>query len=345
VRGVAIDADSNVWAGTYNGHTVWKVHPSAVDNTQSPPRCQILGSLDVTDPVYGLAIDGSGYLWTSWNPTRKVDTHTIQLADTPVAHNYWYGIAVDGANHVWFGGWSGSGDMHRVDGDPPHNILSTGATGVTAVTVHPDGTVWGSRYGAPFGVEKITLSADGATVVSAQNFVDPCADPSYTCENHGVAVDHVGKIWSSQRFAGRVNRWLTDGTHEGLFDVDPGYELYTYSDMTGIQLRTFTIHEGHWLQTFDSGYLTPIWDHVEWTAVEPLGTAVSVQIRAADHEADFAAGTATAWCGPFTASPGVLQPACAVLNGHRWVQVDVKLSTTANGVKPTVSDVKVAWSY
>ena len=30
---------------------------------------------------------------------------------------------------------------------------------------------------------------------------------------------------------------------------------------------------------------------------------------------------------------------------HRWLQADVKLGTTVDGVKPSVSDVKMFWSY
>jgi hypothetical protein len=36
---------------------------------------------------------------------------------------------------------------------------------------------------------------------------------------------------------------------------------------------------------------------------------------------------------------------CAFLNNHRYLQLDVKLSTTIDGVRPTVSGVKVFWSY
>jgi hypothetical protein len=73
---------------------------------------------------------------------------------------------------------------------------------------------------------------------------------------------------------------------------------------------------------------------------------VTVQARAADNPADFASGmgSVTAWCGPFSASPASLS-GCAFLNNHRYLQLDVKLNTTIDGVRPVVSDVKVIWSY
>jgi hypothetical protein len=345
VRGVAIDAEGNAWAGTWNGMAVWKVHGSNVDTSQSPPRCQIVGSLALGVPIYGLAIDGRGFLWTASSPTMKVATSTISLEAT-VPNPSYYGIAIDGANRVWFGGLNGSGDMHRIDGDSPYSVLSTGVYGITAVTVHPDGTVWGSSYGgSPLGIVKLTLNAAGTAIQTTQYFPDPEG-----FSNHGVAVDRAGKLWSPQVWLkGTVNRWTPSGTRDGRFTVDSGQELYTYSDMTGIQLRTFTVHEGHWIQSYDSGYAMPVWDHAEWTANLPAGTSVTVQLRAADTAAGFAGGTATAWCGPFTSTSGAntaaLQPACAFLNGHRWVQADVKLATTANGARPSFSDFKVFWSY
>jgi hypothetical protein len=344
VRGVAIDADGNVWAGTWNGQAVWKVHGSNVDMTQSPPRCQVLGNLPLGVSIYGVAVDGRGFLWTASNPTKKVRVSNITLADT-VPNPSYYGIAIDKQNRVWFGGWNGNGNMHRIDGDPPYAALDVAGTqGVTAVTVHPDGSVWGSIYCQGVctarGAYKVTLNAGGSAVLSTQYLPDPEGQ-----SNHGIAPDRLGKVWSPQVWLrGYVNRWTTAGVREALFPVDVGQELYTYSDMTGIQLRTITTREGHWFQTFDSAYLAPVWDHIEWTAMVPAGTAVSVQARAADNPAQFAAGTATAWCGPFTTSPASLA-GCAFLNNHRYLQLDVKLSTTIDGVRPTVSDVKVFWSY
>jgi hypothetical protein len=296
--------------------------------------------------VYGLAIDGRGFLWTASEPTKKIEIASNTVVDT-VSHGSFYGIAIDASNRVWFGGWNGSGDMHRLDPEPPHTVLHTNLMGVTAVTVHPDGSIWGSEYGGPdyggppYGIVKVVLDATGTQVASAQSFPDP--DGS---QNHGVAVDRAGKIWSPQVWLkGTVNRWLPTGIRDTRFDVDTNQgDLYTYSDMTGIQLRTITTREGHWYQDFDSGYPNPAWDHAEWTANAPAGTSATVQFRAADSEAGFNSGTATPWCGPFAASPGAFAT-CPFLNGHRWMQADVKLSTTQDGLRPTFSDLKLFWAH
>ncbi|MGC4120406.1 MAG: MopE-related protein [Myxococcales bacterium] len=344
VRGVAIDGEGYAWAGTYNGQTVVKVSGTDVDTTQSPPRCRIVSTLNVGVQVYGLAIDGRGYLWTASSPTKKVDTRTATLVDT-VPNPAFYGIAIDKQNRVWFGGWNGGNNMHRVDGDPPYAITDVPNTkGVTAVTVHPDGSIWGSIYCQGScnerGVYKVSLDAAGNSVTNVQYFPDPEGQ-----SNHGIAPDKAGKLWSPQVWAvGRVNRWDVNGNREANFEVQNGQELYTYSDMTGIQLRTITTREGHWYQDFDSGYTSPTWDHAEWVPSVPAGTTVTVQFRAADSEAGFAGGQATAWCGPFSTSPSSFA-ACPQLNGHRWIQADVRLDTTQDGVRPSFSDLKLFWAH
>ncbi|HEY3452289.1 MAG TPA: MopE-related protein [Myxococcales bacterium] len=340
VRGVAIDAEGYVWAGTYNGMSVWKVSGTDVDNSQSPPRCRIVTNINLGVAVYGLAVDGRGVLWTATSPSKKIDTVTATVLET-VNHDGFYGIAIDKQNRVWFGGWNGSTDMQRVDPEPPHDVLHTGAYGITAVTVHPDGSVWGSSYGGdPYGVVKVTLDATGGSVANVQFFADPEGR-----QNHGIAPDKAGKLWSPQVWlVGRVNRWDVNGNREANFEVENGQELYTYSDMTGIQLRTITTREGHWFQVFDSGYAQPVWDHAEWVAATPAGTSVTVQFRSADSAAGFAGGQATAWCGPFPASPAAFA-GCPQLNGHRFMQADVKLDTTQDGVKPSFSNLKLFWAH
>ena len=351
IRGVAIDADGNAWAGqfgkTYGNNNVTggvtKVDGTAVDTTQNPPRCKILATLPLGVEVYGLAVDGRGYLWTSSTPTKKVNTKTATLVDT-VNHPGNYGIAIDNMNRVWFGGWLQGTDMNRVDGDPPYAVLRTGINTVTAVTVHPDGSVWGSDYQRG-GVDKITLDNNG-NITNKQFFPDLGVNGGGGINTHGVGVDKAGKIWAPERFNGYVARYAPTGTLEARYPVDPGNELYSYSDMTGIELRTITTSNGHWVQDYDSGYAKAVWDHADWKAMIPAGTSVTINARAADSEAQFAAGQATQYCGPFDgAAMSASFAACGFLGGHRWLQLDVKLATTINGVKPSVSDVRVFWSY
>ena len=336
-RGVAIDGDGNVWFGTYNGMTLHKVHGSDVNDTDcaNPPCCRVLGTLNTGVNIYGLAVDGNGHLWTASSPNSvKVDTATMQVQAT-VPHNRHYGIAINRNNDVWLGSWSGSGaqqGVHRIN-SADNSVFYTGLTNVTAVTVDGDDNVWGSSYGTN---EVVKIDGNtGAELCRA-------ATPNGT-NPHGVALDANDKIWVPNRYGGYANRFDSNCNLDGTFEVDAGQELYTYSDMTGMQLRTITTREGHWVQNFDSGYAGALWHSATWEASVPPNTAVSTTFVSADSEAELITNPSPV-CGPFNQSPADLA-SCPGLQGHRWLSADVQLSTNQDGVRPSFSNLRVFWSY
>ena len=346
VRGVAIDGDGNVWAGTWNTTRVWKVDGRAVDSTLSPPRCQILtpGGINVGVPIYGLAVDGSGYLWSCspGSPVRSIrmDTraHTYEL----VQINACYGIAVSPRDgRIWFGSYHGTGCVNSVTGTAPYTRFNTsvGCGGViTAVTVDSDGFVWASSYSRN-RVYKID-PATGTEVCSAPISGPPGVSVS---DARGVAMDAAGKMWVVHRVGGYANRFLRDCSLDATFEISRGNTAYTYSDMTGMQLRTVTTREGHWIQDYDSGYPAPVWSRVTWVADVPPETTMELTVTAADTQAGLTTAPSPP-CGPFTTSPADLT-ACPWLAGHRWLRLDIRLTTIRDGVRPVVHDVRVYWSY
>jgi streptogramin lyase len=333
-RGVAIDGDGNVWIGTWEGQTLWKVHGSETNNTDcaSPPCCRLLGTLNVGVKIYGLAIDGNGFIWTSSTPnTVKVNTATMEVVDRP-ANPTRYGIAIDQNNDVWLGGWSGSGPVHKIDSQPPYSIFNTSVSNVTAVTVDAEGYVWGSSYGTD---EVVKIDPDDGHEV--------CSNDVYSgSKPHGIAVDDEGKIWVPNLEGGYVNVYDSDCNHLDAYPVDPGQQLYTYSDMTGMQLRLITTREGHWIQNFDSGYVDPIWHSASWQAMLPANTAVTVSFVSAPTEAELSTNPSPV-CGPFDTSPADLL-SCPDLQGRRWISADVMLTTTQDGFRPSFSNLTLAWS-
>ena len=110
--------------------------------------------------------------------------------------------------------------------------------------------------------------------------------------------------------------------------------------MTGHLLRTFTAPEGNWVQIFDSGYEFSYWNQLVWESDVPAGTSIELTVRASDNPADF---SASAPCGPFTASPANLA-ACS-LGQHRYLQVTARLRTTRTGARPTLRNVTGRWAY
>lgn len=328
IRGVAIDADGNVWAGAYNGMRVYKISGTET-MPGTPTRCRILASYDVGVNVYGLAVDPDGYVWTSSLPTVRV-----RISDgttTRFNHPSTYGIAADGAGNMWFGNYSGGGAItaiRRADGTLfPTSVATAGHSGIT---VHPDGFIWTTRH-------------DGNQIsrINPTTGALACAVASTGANPHGIAVDRRGRIWAPNRSSGTVGVYnSTTCAVEANYTVDAGQELYSYSDMTGHLLRTFTAPEGNWTQVFDSGYALAYWNQLQWGSDVPAGTSIELTVRASDSPTDF---SASAPCGPFTASPANLA-ACG-LGQHRYLQVTARLRTTRTGVRPTLLNVQGFWAY
>ena len=338
VRGLAIDGDGNVWAGTWDGRTLYRISGTETD-AGAPTRCRILNTYAVNVNIYGLAADSDGYIWTSSVPAVRMDTRTGTWVS--FTNPSYYGVAADGAGRVWLGGWNSGGVVHSLD-TTTGALTNTTVNNVTAVTVHPDGSVWGSRYGTN-QVVKID-PATGNAVCNGTPISSPgVACSGDNCRPHGVAVDRRGRIWSPNRYGGYVN--VYDQNTCALLATYPvvaGQELYSYSDMTGHLLRTFIAPEGWWRQVFDSGYDAAYWSSVRWDATVPAGTSVEVFVRVADTEAGLDAATP---CGPFTTSPADLSTCAPPLTRGRFLRIDVRLARTATDARPIFHSAEASWAY
>jgi streptogramin lyase len=331
IRGVAIDAEGNVWAGAFNGRRVYRVSGTDVDTTTSPPTCRLMATYDVPVNVYGLAVDPDGYVWTASTPAIR-----IRISDgmqTSATHPAYYGIAADGAGRTWSGSWSGGGAMHAINRTTLAVTTTTVPDPVTAVTVHPDGSVWGTAYGANriHAWDPALGRVRCSTAIPAGTGTNP----------HGIAVDRLGRIWAPNRYGGYVNVYdSTTCAPIASYVVSAGQELYSYSDMTGHLLRTFTAPEGHWYQVFDSGYADAYWNEVSWVADVPPDSAVEVSVRASDDPTDFSGSVV---CGPYTSTPADIS-GCG-LGRHRYLQLDVVLRSRRSGSRPIVYRVDARWAY
>ena len=338
VRGLAIDGDGNVWAGTWDGRTLYRISGTETE-VGTPTRCRILNTYAVNVNIYGLAADPDGYIWTSSVPAIRMDTRTGTWVS--FTNPSYYGVAADGTGRVWLGGWNSGGVVHSLD-TTTGALTNTTVNNVTAVTVHPDGAVWGSRYGTN-QVVKID-PATGNAVCNGTPISSPgVACSGDNCRPHGVAVDRRGRIWSPNRYGGYVNVYdPTTCERVATYPVVAGQELYSYSDMTGHLLRTFIAPEGWWRQVFDSGYDAAYWSSVRWDATVPAGTSVEVFVRVADTEAGLDAATP---CGPFTTSPADLSTCAPPLTRGRFLRLDVRLARTATDARPIFHSAEASWAY
>ena len=126
-----------------------------------------------------------------------------------------------------------------------------------------------------------------------------------------VAVDAQGKIWAIS--GSTATRYNADGTGTGCrinsIPTATGSRslgpLYTYSDMTGMQLLTITLRAGRWSVRINGQHPDVIWDRVDWSGVFPPGTLADVRVRTAPSPDRL---SAAAWSGRSAESPYVIPP-------------------------------------
>ncbi len=329
-RGLAVDADNNVWVGTYNGQQLHRFNTAigSVDRTY-----------DVGTHVYGLAIDSTGLIWASsvgdyritcFDPIAESVCGTYPIpGDCPT-----YGIAVDREGNVWAATWSCSGlarfDRESFDAGGSHfdHYTLGGMDGTRGVAVDIRGHVWvaasGSNTLSRFDpVSESFGDGAGGTALYALG----CASPI------GVGVARDQDIWAVCHGSSRAVRVGPDGTIRGGTGVGAG--PYSYSDMTGFQLRTFTAR-GTWRDTFDCGFEDCRFDSVSWVADIPpgVGTGVGVRVRAGLTIDELLAAT---WSEQYVGSPAEF-----AIFPYRYLQVEVQLWREGEET-PVVSDVDVAW--
>ena len=82
-------------------------------------------------------------------------------------------------------------------------------------------------------------AARPAAVPTLRGFISrPLAELDRLGGELGLAMDAADLVWVVQRVGGYAHRFKRDCSWDATFEVQDGAGMYTYSDMTGYQLRT-----------------------------------------------------------------------------------------------------------
>ena len=273
-RGIAIDSDNNLWAGTYSDSSNKFYHINGESGA-------IIDTINIEYGSYGALVDENGNIWSSTLSTcvLKINpsTSTVQKIDLPASS---YGIGIDKNGHVFVAGW-GSDIVTKIDTNTD-TIITTASQGDTycrGVAVTNDGDVWivNSQNGA---VKRLDNDLNSKATISV-------GSDGFGSQPTGVAVDAEGKVWACNYNDGYLNR-IDPSTNSVDLSVqtlglDGGVGMhYSYSDMTGIIARTVTTKIGTWTVNFDSEEDNMPWGTVSWNANEPAGTSVKVEVRSSN---------------------------------------------------------------
>jgi len=221
----------NVWIGTcdFNNQTINEV-VYKLDGETGEIADQVVLPLEM-NCAYGGAMDAEGGLWVF---DRTVDDRKIIRIDTesltcstPVVVGG-YGITVHPDGSVWTSGADNTNGNHAVyrydpEGDTIESQLTDGGGGIAVGVGMSAGYLWiGNWSDSLLKVDETDLSVDGAYVIGTEVI--------------GVAVDFEGYVWAVDREGDAAYKF--DPLLEEVVATVPIPFPYTYSDMTGVQLKS-----------------------------------------------------------------------------------------------------------
>jgi len=275
-RGVAVDSENNVWVGTFNDAVLYRFNGETGALIDSIDLKAETGKSDIQ--IYGVAIGRDGALYTASldsNWACRVDPKAPKGSRVRAVRTSFqgYGLAVDRNGVQWIGRWGGSGEtnLQMVDWrfDPPVVGYRSSPSGgrTRGVAVDGTGAIWTANYDAN---ALLKFSPEG-------NYLGSYAVASGPI---GVAVDSEGRIWAVGNTSNLCTR--IDPVTGERADYSAGGEPYSYSDMTGFQLRNYTARQGYWTLVCDGGGYGARWRGISWNASQPAGTLLKVDARWAE---------------------------------------------------------------
>ncbi|MBX3250579.1 MAG: hypothetical protein KF901_25605 [Myxococcales bacterium] len=370
-----------VWVGGWATNRVVKV-----DGRTGEP---VFVTDSPTNP-YGFALDGNGKLWISGpngafagrvDTTRCLDAascavdvcqasgpegaecDTAVKARIPLPGFIPYGITVDFEQRVWIGGYT----TPRPDGGtyvPWHGrYVPTAPPGSRWVAVHLP------SLGIDFDHPVNGIAADargfvygagwtgGVVRIDANNPASALAVPGTGgLGNKGMAIDAEGKVWSvtmnNQAVVVQPGATLAENAvTTGVATSTVG--SYTYSDMTGLQLRLATNPRGYYRHLLEAceAPVTPDWDELRFEVETPAGTSVSFRVKTAESREALdalewiAVGSVPPSGSPLSISDALMRAGVTPAR-YLWVEVilQAERSSSTEVITPRVLGFDVSYS-
>ncbi len=311
-RGIAIDANNDLWAGTFNlaGGNKFLHIDGDLGTIIAADTIDLYGT-NYAYRSYGAVVDGSGMLWSSAlgayvlkiNPATKAITY-VALTITS------YGLGIDGSS-LFVAGWGNNVNMAKINLSTNAVVYGNqGATYSRGVAVTADGDVW-----------VVNSIATQVTRLDNNLAFKATIDIGSTGFSTGVAVDAAGKVWACNYDDGYLHRidpstdTIDSSVQTPAISGVAGEvgQHYSYSDMTGIVSGSITTKTGTWTVDFDSGSAGVPWGKVSWNSLEPAGTSVTVRVRSSDDLSTWSAWEAATSGVDLSTSDG------------RYLQIETKL--------------------
>ncbi len=328
-RGLALDKNGNLWVGCYSTSLegmveadgyLYKINPDGIIENGYPYQTNV--------PIYGLAIDKHGFLWSSRLDSRsntskifKVDTSKL-TTDSSFIKKFdfpynTYGIVIDGDNNIWFGGWEDNDVKKVVYNETTDSISVTsfpsGYSRGRGVAVDSLGNIWCSFSDS----NKLVKYSSSGEVLGA---FDTGAHPV------GVGVDASNQIWVMNLYSHNSMEFSQSG--DRLQTIAVGQNPYSYSDITGFNLRNIVSPSGTVRVIIDTNRVQndAILDAISWDGDTPNGSLITARARISTSRGDFALAEedgAPIWSEISTMSGRKLVWPNGASNIGRYIQIEI----------------------
>jgi streptogramin lyase len=336
-RAVAVDKEDHAWVGFWKSRRIRRLNPNT-----GASEAEVVVPSSAGRP-YGMAIDAKGRIWISLRDPGWLGM--VDPSKEPLKVNLWsvpgntYGIAVDINNVVWLAGGE-SQQIHWLDPEVGKiNTISLCCHGNTrGVATTLDGFVFVAHHtwtcGSTSTARKISKIDYNTKKVIEQFDLGGKKGPV------GVAIDFDGMLWTVNQCSSTTQK-IDPANGNILGEFPTGKNPYTYSDMTGFQLKTVTAPQGTFNHIFEGwDGLQTQWIQINLDVTTPEGTSVQVRVRSAEKKEDLPDAFWSPQFGPYPPNElPVNLTAWAPVLGH-YLEVQVKLLSNDSKSTPILKGVE-----
>jgi hypothetical protein len=197
------------------------------------------------------------------------------------------------------------------------------------LAVDGKGSVWVAS--TAFGIHQLNMESMGVVksipLGSSKNFV-------------GMAIDFDGMIWAINQ--AESTAFKIDPATYAITSVASGNGPYTYSDMTGFQLRNAANPFGKYRHMFKGCGPTAKWLTLNWKATTPSGTSITVRARAGKTiEAMKAAPWVLVATIPGDKAPIDVASKMGEAGKGEFIEVEFRLESITTATTPILSSIDV----
>jgi streptogramin lyase len=328
-RAAGVDKDNYAWVGEYNGKVIRRLHPD---------DGHVVQQVSIGTNPYGLAIDSKGIIWISGRGTSqlvRVDpaTNQVNAYSSPLGCLQPYGITVDSKDRVWIGNCCCWHVAYRYD---PSNNSWAAAT----VKARPRGIAAaqnGLVYIANDQSSQVAV-VDGDTMQTL-SYINLGSNRFPV----GMAVDFDGFVWAVNQSASSATK-IDPAKNTIVLEHAVGTAPYTYSDMTGYSLHSYTAPQGYYQHIVPGASKgATYWTELDVNVTTNGDSVVKIRLRAADTVSSLAS---VDWNGPYGPYPPNVFPmdltAIPGLEG-KYLQVEFIMIPDEEGNSPLLKGFSVQY--